>query len=62
MNDESTGRIEGDLMSRRQAIALAAGSTGMLLGAGAAEAEEKAPKAGPTRRFDVVVIGEARPG
>ncbi|WP_237170676.1 NAD(P)/FAD-dependent oxidoreductase [Paludisphaera borealis] len=44
-------------MSRRQAVALAAGSAGMVLGVGAVEAQEKAPTARPIRRFDVVVVG-----
>ncbi|AGA28637.1 NAD(P)/FAD-dependent oxidoreductase [Singulisphaera acidiphila] len=57
MSDETGGRIEGDLMSRRQAIALAAGSAGVLVGASAAEAEDRAATGRPTRRFDVVIIG-----
>ncbi len=48
---------DGDLMSRRRALALAAGSAGVLLGGVPAEAEAEGPAAKPARRFDVVVVG-----
>jgi len=43
-------------MPRRQTLALAAGSAGMILGAGTASAEGGAPTAKPTRRFDAVIV------
>lgn len=54
MNDEATGRNEGVLMSRRQAIALAAGSTALFLRSEPMQAEEIVKDA---RRFDVVIVG-----
>lgn len=55
MIDETTGRNEGDLMSRRQALALAAGSAAVFLGTETAGAEPRAPD--EARRFDVVIVG-----
>ncbi len=57
MNNDETRQNDGDTMSRRQALALAAGLAGMILGAGTASAEGGAPTAKPTRRFDAVIVG-----
>jgi thioredoxin reductase len=57
MNDSKDGGLGGDPMSRRRAVAVAAGSAGLILGAGVAAAEERGATAQPTRRFDVVVVG-----
>ncbi len=57
MNDDTSRKSDGDLMSRRRALALAAGSAGVLLRGVTAGAVEEQPTAKPARRFDVVVIG-----
>ncbi len=57
MDNDATRQGDGDSISRRQALALAAGSAGVLLGGVPAAAVAEAPAARPARRFDVVVVG-----
>lgn len=57
MNSDTSRQSDGDFISRRRALALAAGSAGVLLQRMPAVAVGDEPTAKPARRFDVVVVG-----
>ena len=57
MRSEALESAAGSPMTRRQVMAVAAGSAGVLLGGVAVRADADDAAAKPVRRFDVVVVG-----